>query len=54
VGALGRKVSDEFTVRLYRNRRIARHCTGPVTAEGKELSCRNAVRHGLTAEDRLL
>src|SRR5437763_15950868 len=32
------------------NRRNARLSTGPVTAEGKSKSRRNAVRHGLTAE----
>src|SRR5438128_5677701 len=32
------------------NRRNARRSTGPVTAQGKERSRCNAVRHGLTAE----
>src|SRR2546423_1325055 len=32
------------------NRRNARRSTGPITAEGKLRSRRNAVRHGLTAE----
>ena len=32
------------------NRRNARRSTGPITAEGKLHSRRNAVRHGLTAE----
>src|SRR5213596_1492841 len=32
------------------NRRNARRSTGPVSAEGKLRSRRNAVRHGLTAE----
>ena len=32
------------------NRRNALHSTGPTTAEGKQRSRRNAVRHGLTAE----
>ena len=32
------------------NRRNARHSTGPITADGKQRSRRNAVRHGLSAE----
>src|SRR4051812_48237940 len=32
------------------NRRNARRSTGPTTEDGKLHSCRNAVRHGLTAE----
>src|SRR3989440_13070216 len=32
------------------NRRNARRSTGPISAEGKLRSRRNAVRHGLTAE----
>jgi hypothetical protein len=32
------------------NRRNARKSTGPITEEGKRISRRNAVRHGLTAE----
>ena len=32
------------------NRRNALKSTGPRTEAGKEVSCRNAVRHGLTAE----
>src|SRR5438874_8971740 len=32
------------------NRRNARRSTGPVSAEGKQKSRGNAVRHGLTAE----
>src|SRR2546421_11524615 len=32
------------------NRRNARRSTGPISAEGKQRSRRNAVRHGLTAE----
>src|SRR5438477_7380446 len=36
------------------NRRNARHSTGPITAEGKLRSRRNAVRHGLTAETAIV
>src|SRR4051794_15447119 len=36
--------------KIEANRRNARHSTGPITAEGKLRSRRNAVRHGLTAE----
>jgi hypothetical protein len=36
--------------RIAANRRNARKSTGPITAEGKQRSRCNAVRHGLTAE----
>jgi hypothetical protein len=35
---------------LKANRENARHSTGPRTPEGKQVSRRNALRHGLTAE----
>src|SRR6266571_1544036 len=35
---------------LEANRQNARHSTGPCTEEGKRVSRRNALRHGLTAE----
>ena len=35
---------------LEANRRNARNSTGPTSAEGKQRSRCNAVRHGLTAE----
>ena len=36
------------------NRRNARNSTGPRTEAGKQVSSRNAMRHGLTAEQVLL
>src|SRR6266516_3948037 len=52
VRALGRKVSDEFTVPLCRlHRRDALKSTGPRTMNGKETSRRNALRHGLTSRE---
>lgn len=42
------------TKQLNANRRNARKSTGPRTEVGKEISSRNAVRHGLTAEQHFV
>jgi hypothetical protein len=47
----GKKTSD---AQIAANRENARKSSGPVTPEGKEKVCRNAVKHGLTGSFELI
>jgi hypothetical protein len=47
-------ITDHDPARTARNRANAAHSTGPKTEAGKQRSCLNAMRHGLTGHTIVL